>query len=391
MRVTAKTDLAVLCLSVLLCSPTRAASEGKADTATIVAEAIKPMMQRYGVPGMAVGVVTGGHDYVYDFGIVSRETGTPVTGDTLFEIGSLSKTFTATLVALAQVGGSLSLSDKASADFPALRGSSFDDVSLQNLGTHTSGGLPLQVPDDVTDDDQLMRYFRNWKPAYAPGTVRIYAMPSIGLLGMIAAKRLNEDFDVLMDHRVFRVLGLKHTFLHVPKAELGHYAQGYTKTDVPIRLAPGVLASEAYGVRSTAGDMLRFIGAQMALQPIDGDLQAAIMATHTGYYAVGSMTQDLIWEQYRYPAALSDLLAGNSAKVSYEPNPVVMIDPPSAPRNDVLIDKTGSTNGFGAYAVFVPARKIGIILLANKNYPVDARVTVTHAILTRLIGEAQAD
>ena len=90
--------------------------------------------------------------------------------DTLFEIGSVSKTFTATLVSYAQAGGHLSLSDNASRYLPALRGSNLDHVSLLNLGTHTPGGLPLQVPDDVRDDDQLMQYFRDWKPPDPPGT-----------------------------------------------------------------------------------------------------------------------------------------------------------------------------------------------------------------------------
>ena len=388
MRRTFKTVAAVMCVSVLSLSHSQAASGVTSDAAEIVAEAIRPMMQRYDIPGTAVGVIREGHYDVYSFGVMSKQTGTPVDNESLFEIGSLSKTFTATLVAVAQASGRLSLSDRVSEDFPTLRGSGFDDVSLLNLGTHTSGGMPLQVPDDITNLNQLMRYFLHWKPAYAPGTVRTYANPSIGLLGMIAARRLHGDFDSLMDRRVIQALGLRHTYLHVPAAEMGHYAQGYTKTGAPIRMQPGVLASEAYGVRSTAGDMLRFIGANMGLMPVDSDLQAAIKATHTGYYAVGPMTQDLIWEQYRYPVALADLLTGNSAKVSYDANPVVRIDPPLPPRDQALINKTGSTNGFGAYVAFVPARKIGVVLLSNKNCPIEARVIATHAILMRLAGEA---
>jgi beta-lactamase class C len=377
------TLIASLCASVLL-----SAHAGAADDRieTMVAQTIRPMMQRHGIPGMAIGIVVDGQRYVYAFGVMSKTTGKPVTHETLFEIGSVSKTFTATLTAYAAAAGKLSLSDPASQTMPALRGSPFDKISLLDLGTHMSGGLPLQVPDGVNNNDQLMRYFHDWKPTYAPGTVRTYANPSIGLLGMIAAKSLNDRFDTLMDRHVLQPLGLTHTYLQVPKTEMARYAQGYTKTDAPARVMPAVIAAEAYGVRSTAGDLLRFVEAQMGLVPVEGDLKTAFAATHIGYFRIGQMTQDLIWEQYNYPVDLKDLVAGNSSKMSLEPNPAVRIDPPSPPRDDVWINKTGSTDGFGAYAAFVPAKKLGIVLLANKNYPNDARVTAAHEILTKVVG-----
>lgn len=380
-----KTIVAALGLTCWLYSQGQAADGRAADIEKMVAQTIRPMLQSHGIPGMAVAIVADGQRYLYEFGVMSKTTGKPVTRDTLFEIGSVSKTFTATLVSVAQISGHLALSDPASKHLPALRGSSFDKVSLLDLGTHTSGGLPLQFPGGVTNDDQMMRYFREWKPSHTPGTVRTYANPSIGLLGMIAAKSLNDGFDTLMERRVLQPLGLRHTYLQVPKAAMTHYAQGYTKQDAPARMMPGLRASEAYGVKTTAGDLLRFVEANMGLVPVDADMQRAIMATHTGYYRVGAMTQDLIWEQYVYPVALKDLLAGNSSKMSLGANPVDRIDPPSRPRNDVLINKTGSTNGFGAYVAFIPAQKIGVVLLANKNYPNEARVTAVHGILTRLI------
>ena len=141
----------------------------------------------------------------------------------------MSKTFTATLASYAQVDGKLSLSDSASKYLPVLRGSAFDNVRLVNLGTHTPGGLPLQVPDDVTNDAQLMAYFQHWKPAYAPGTYRTYSNLSIGLLGVIVAKSMNEDFGALMQETLFTPLALKHSFLDVPPDQMANYAQGYTK------------------------------------------------------------------------------------------------------------------------------------------------------------------
>jgi beta-lactamase class C len=376
--------IAILCVSLLLTRYNYAADANKANLEKVVAHAIRPVMERYRVPGMAVGIVVKGQNYVYDYGTASKATGRAVTSNTLFEIGSISKTFTATLAAYAQVNGKLALTDMASKHLPSLRGSAFDLVSLLNLGTHTSGGLPLQVPDDITNNAQLMAYFQSWKPTYPPGSYRIYANTGIGMLGMIAAKSMNEDFVTLMEGKLFPELGMKNTYLDVPKAQTENYAQGYTATDTPVRMTPGVLASETYGIRTSVGDLLRFVEANMRMLDLDEKLQRAITDTHTGYYRVGAMTQDLIWEQYQYPVKLQDMLAGNSAKIIFEANPVIAIEPPLQSKDDVLINKTGSTNGFAAYVAFAPERKMGVVILANKSYPIDARVTAAYEILTRL-------
>lgn len=376
--------IAVLCASVLLPANSHAAGDRRAVVERVVAQAIRPVMARYGVPGMAVGIVTNGQNYVYDYGVASKATRRPVSSNTLFEVGSISKTFTATLASYAQVSGKLSLSDFATRYLPSLRGSSFERVSLVNLGTHTSGGLPLQVPGGIANNNQLMAYFQHWNPAYTPGTYRTYSNPGIGMLGMIAARSMNEDFVTLMQRKLLPKLGMQHTFLDIPNAQMENYAQGYTTNDTPVRMTPGVLASEAYGIRTTAGDLLRFVEANMAILDLDETLKRAISGTHTGYYRVGAMTQDLVWEQYHYPVGLAELLAGNSAKVILEANPVTKLDPPLRPRDDVLINKTGTTNGFAAYVAFVPEKRTGIVLLANKSYPIDARVTAAYEILTRL-------
>ncbi len=57
-----------------------------------------------------------------------------------------------------------------------------------------------------------------------------------------------------------------------------------------------------------------------------------------------------------------------------------------APRGDVWINKTGSTRGFSAYVAFVPARRIGVVLLANRSYPIAERIKVAYAIMRALEG-----
>jgi beta-lactamase class C len=341
-------------------------------------------MTKYSIPGVAVGLTVAGKTYVFSYGVVSTETRRPVTRDTLFEIGSISKTFTATLASYAQVTGYLSLSDKVSKYLPTLQDSKFGNVRLLNLGTHTPGGLPLQVPDNIRNDDDLMQYFKDWRPRYEPGTYRTYSNPGIGTLGLITAKSMGQDFVTLMEQRLFPVLGMKSSYINVPTAKMADYAQGYTKEGAPIRMATGELSSETYGIKTTASDLVRFVEANMNLIRLDKKFQRAITATHTGYFKAGPMTQDLMWEQYQYPVALKTLLEGNSPAMIFDATPVTEINPPEDPREDVWINKTGSTNGFGAYVAFVPEKRLGIVILANKSYPIEERVTAAYEILTAI-------
>ena len=66
--------------------------------------------------------------------------------------------------------------------------------------------------------------------------------------------------------------------------------------------------------------------------------------------------------------------------------PATELHPPLSPREASLLNKTGSTNGFATYVAFIPKGGLGIVLLANKNYPIDARVTAAYDIVTRLGG-----
>jgi beta-lactamase class C len=97
------------------------------------------------------------------------------------------------------------------------------------------------------------------------------------------------------------------------------------------------------------------------------------------------MTQDLIWEQFPYPVELKTLLDGNSAEMIFSPRPVSEIKPPQTPQERVWIDKTGSTNGFGAYVAFIPAERFGIVILANKSFPIEDRIAVAYAIFRSLV------
>jgi len=349
--------------------------------------AVQPLMRQYAIPGMAVGIIVGRSSCVFNYGLASLNPPRRVTGNTLFEIGSVTKTFTATLASYAQVTGHLSLSDRISQYLPSLRGSPFGRVTLLELGTHTAGGLPLQVPANIHTDGQLLRYFRAWRPACAPAACRTYSNISIGTLGLVAAKSMNGSFGELMLRDIFSPLGMTSTFLTVPPSRLSDYAEGYISNGRPIRMDSGELSEEAYGIRTTAADLLRFLQANMS--PGSTQLGRAIAATHAGYFRAGPITQDLIWEQFPWPVSLPRLLRGNSPAMIFNPMPATAITPPEKPSDAVWLDKTGSTNGFGTYVVLIPSRHVAIVMLANRSYPLGARVTAAYRIVTALSRQIQ--
>jgi len=364
------------------------AGSAAADTATLrdaVDKAIKPLMAQHDVPGMAVAVTVDGKTTFFNYGLASKEKNIPVSENTLFELGSVSKTFTATLACYAQGQGKLSFDDHPGKFLPQLKGSAIDRATLLELGTYMAGGLPLQMPDEVTDDAQMLDYFRNWTADAPPGTRRRYSNPSIGLFGHLTARALQSDFADAMEGQLIPALGLKHTYIRVPAAAMPDYVWGYNSANKAVRVNPGVFDAEAYGVKSSAADMIRFVQANIDPGRLAAPLREAVACTHTGYFRIGDTVQGLGWEQYRAPVSLAQLQAGNGEKMSRGLNEATRLQPPQTPPPGTLFNKTGATGGFGAYVLFVPAQRVGIVMLANKNYPNAARVEAAHAILGQLL------
>jgi beta-lactamase class C len=359
-----------------------AAAPGDAQLQALVNAAVIPIMQQQDIPGLTVALTVKGQAHYFNYGVAAKDTGQKVSENTLFEIGSVSKTFTATLAGYAQATGKLDLSSKASQLWPDLKGSAFDHISVLQLGTYSAGGLPLQFPESADSADKMLGYFQRWKPIYPAGSHRQYSNPSLGLFGYLAAKSLGQPFDQAMTQTLLPKLGLQHTYLSVPAAQMSLYAQGYNKDGKPLRVTPGALDSQAYGVKTSAVDMLRYVQANLRPETLETLLQQTIANTHTGYYNVGDMTQGLGWEMYRYPISLDRLLAGNSTEMAMEAHKVQWLNPPQPQPEDVLINKTGSTGGFGTYVAIVPSKDVGIVIMANKNFPIPERVKMAHKILS---------
>ncbi|MDF0534105.1 beta-lactamase [Shewanella sp. A32] len=378
------TLLSALMLSLLFTSVSISAA---ATTQPI--DAIKPvvdaqaawLMNQYQIPGMAFGLTVNGMVHYFSYGLADQQSNTPVTENTLFELGSVSKTFAATLACYAEQQGRLWFNDKVSRYLPELSGSVIGNTKLIDLATYTAGGLPLQFPDTVTNQQQMLAYFHDWQPIFPAATQRQYSNPSIGLFGYISALSLHADYRQLVAQHIFKNVGMTNSYIDVPKDKMAQYAYGYNAEGKAVRVNPGVLDAEAYGIKSTSADMVRYIQANMGELSLAHEIQTALNNTKTGYYRASSLIQGLAWELYPYPVTLQTLLQGNAAETILQPHPITPLSP-SLQSQQVWVNKTGSTGGFGAYVAFIPSQHAGIVILANKYYPNTARVNAAYQILT---------
>ncbi|APC10001.1 MULTISPECIES: class C beta-lactamase [Providencia] len=344
---------------------------------------IKPLMKQQQIPGMSVAISIEGKHYFYHYGVLSKQSKAPINNNTLFEIGSLSKTFTATLAAYAQEQGKLDFSQKVSHYLPELTDSAFDHITVMNLATHTSG-LPLFVPETITNSAELISYYQHWLPEKTIGEYRSYSNLGTGLLGIVTAKQLKMPFEQAMEKLMLPSLGLKHTYIHVPKHQMKNYAQGYNKKDHPARVAPQILDAESYGLKSTAKDLIRFLDINMQTVKVAKSWQEAVEDTHTGFYLTDSFVQDMMWESYPWPVSLSQLHQGNRDEMALQPQKIEAIKPAMPPETRAFYNKTGSTNGFAAYAAFIPEEQIGIVILSNKWYPISDRITAAYQLIEKI-------
>ena len=350
----------------------------------IAGASFAPVIEQYRIPGLVVGITWQGQHSFYATGVAARKGNVAATPDTIFELGSISKIFTATLAALAEDRGMLDLDAPVSDSIPQLEGAAFGAIRLVDLSTHVTGGLPLQVPGEVGNMPELIRWLEGWQPPQ-PGT-RSYSNVSIGLLGHITAQTMGMPFAQAAQDVLFPAMGLGSTYVDVPDDAMDRYAFGYDrKTDAPIRVNPGVLADEAYGVKSTARDMLRLLDLELGRGGADPALTAALERTRQGQAETAYYTQDMIWEQYPWPADVAKMEAGNGYDFILSPQPATRLTPPLPPQRDVILNKTGATNGFGGYVALLPGQDLGIVVLANRNYPNEARVRATFALITDLL------
>jgi len=357
------------------------------DPDQVVKDAIAHFMKKYHVPGAAVVLYIHNRAYTYYFGYANKKTKKPVDNKTLFELGSLTKLFTTLLLAEQIDANKMHLLDLAARYFPELQQGSkqFSQVHLLNLATHTAG-FSLDLPGGVNSQQDLMNYLKGWHSDLSVGKQWSYSNIGIGLLGDAIVNATGESYQQLLNEEILQELGMQHTYIDIPANEINNLAQGYNESGQPAPRVVSELFPAAWALKSTLPDMQRFLSASIHISGTPYSISHALRIAQTPYFALKDMQQGLAWQVYRLnPKTMNDLLnPPTTFDISAQPARFIIKIKRQYNGKD-LIDKTGATDGFRAYLAVIPAKKSGIIILANRYVANGPVVKVGREILFKLV------
>lgn len=207
---------------------------------------VQQVMQRFQVPGAAIAVIVDGKPlYSKAYGLRDRERALPVRSNTPFEIGSITKQFTAAAIVQLQEAGKLQLDDPLARYLPHAPHAS--EVTLRQLLTHTSGlhdyfdGPEAEVDDLVTRPitfDHLIARIADQPLDFPPGTRWSYSNTGYALLGKVIETVSGERYRDYLQRHMFEPLGMTHTFTLADSGRLAGMAVGYRHEQGLLRRAP---------------------------------------------------------------------------------------------------------------------------------------------------------
>jgi CubicO group peptidase (beta-lactamase class C family) len=325
------------------------AQEKPRTEAEITALLDRCVAQQKRAPGLVIGIIDDKGARVFAEGVCEKGQGAAVTGDTVFEIGSVTKVFTALLLQEMAESGEVKLDDPIGKYLPSTVKTPTRNgrqITLLDLATQTSG-LP-RLPDNLAPKDQnnpyadytverLYDFLSRYQLSQDIGEKYEYSNLGAGLLGHVLALRAGANYETLVTRRICAPLQMNGTGIELTpelKARLapGHDAMGMTveNWDLPTLAGAGAL-------RSTANDLLKFLAANMGLTK--SSLSNAMTATQQPRHASGFLRKiGLAWQ--------IETVSGT-------------------------IWHNGGTGGYHSYIGFKKDPPRGVVVLANSRNDID--------------------
>jgi len=321
------------------------------------------------LPGISVGFIDKNGTKFFNYGEIEKNSKVLPTEDTVFEIASISKTFTSILLAVLQKEGLLNKDDPITKFVPEFsHNPKFEKITLYHLATHTSGfpNLPTKIIaanlfgllhlskqtygslSNFTKED-LIRYFSKAKLQSIPGKKWSYSNGAVGLLGQIFERITNSSYEELVKNRICNVFDMKDTGIDLFKTHNDRMATGhhYFGSKTPNWIAPAI--EGAASLRSTAKDMAKFLSANLglsktSLSPELEYCQSTRFLPNLSYFMSHVVFP---WIGIKF-----DEMALGWWVTKLE--------------NKEILFHDGGTAGFSSFIGISPKDKTGVVILANK-------------------------
>lgn len=318
--------------------------------------------------GVTVGVMQDGKViFNKGYGLANVERQTPVTTDTIFAIGSVTKQFTCAIALQLEEEGKLSFSDKVS----RYRADTFghvNEITLRDLGNHVSGYrdyYPLDFVDRPmakdTPPEQILTTFTNMPLDFTPGSRYSYSNTGYLMLGHVAERVARKPFAQLLQERILTPLGMKNTRFDPVRGEAG-LADGYT----PMGLGPAELSvPEGVG----------WIGAAGGLWTTPADLLTWDLALMEG-----KVLKPASWKTMTTPR---ELTGGRSS--AYGCGQSIRDRGPM-----LVLTHGGGVSGFGSRNAMIPETRSAVVVIANSDWAAGVLDTIQDAVLAKLLPAADA-
>lgn len=265
--------LRLLFAAPLLCLPlTTIAAAGTMDAQVVkrVGADVATILQRTGAPGATIAIAEHGHIiYSHGYGLRDREHRLPAMVDTYYEIGSITKQFTAAAILQLQEAGKLRLDDKLAIYLP--HAPHANEITLRQLLSHTSG-IPeyldaveaAKVIGKPATFDQLVAYIAGKPLDFEPGSHWSYSNTGYILAGRVIEIVSHESYQHYVQTHLLDPAGMTHTFTVADEAQLPDMAVGYDREHYKIERAPTISASVGWAAGflvSTVDDLEKWDGA----------------------------------------------------------------------------------------------------------------------------------
>lgn len=347
----------VLAGAVIGLLPLRSLAQAKLPQSDLSIDAVQTILQRRidqekQSLGIVVGLITPEGRKIISHGRLAQSDPRKPDGNTVFEIGSISKVFTALLLADCVERGELRLSDPISKFLPKsvrVPRRNGKEITLIDLATHTSG-LP-RLPDNLNPQDlenpyadytveQLYEFVSGYQLTRDIRTKYEYSNLGFGLLGQILSLESGQNYETLVTTRIAQPLKMDSTRIQLSPELRSRLATGHTSTGQPTKNWDLPTLAGAGALRSTTQDLLNFLAANLGLTK--SKLSSAMRRSQVVQRPTGTPDLDmgLGWHIFR--------------KYGTE-----------------IVWHNGGTGGYHSFIGFDKKKRLGVVVLSNSSNSID--------------------